>query len=260
MNKDIIECGKKKLTDNHLDLNLSDYLLKYGDENKYLENIERLINNEPVQYIVGSVNFYGYNFYIDKNVLIPRFETEELIYYTKEYINQLNFDNLHILDIGTGSGCISITLKKEYPEAVVTAIDISKSALDVAKRNANENNVDINFYQGDMLRPVLNNQEKYNIIISNPPYITEYEDIEEIVLKSEPHLALFGGKDGLKYYKQILKDCNNILHDKFLIAFEIGYNQANPIKEIAKTYFPNAQIIIKKDMTEKDRFVFIKNR
>lgn len=228
-----------------------DYLKKYLEPSKLEEGIRRLENGEPVQYIVGNVDFYGYNFIVNKNVLIPRFETEELVDRTIKYIKKYLNDNLDIVDLGTGSGCIAITLKKEL-NCNIDAVDISKDALKVAKENSIKNNVDINFIEGDMLKPL---SKKYDVIISNPPYISYNEEIEDIVRNNEPHSALYAEDEGLYYYKEIIKNANNYLKEKAIIAFEIGYLQGAKLKEYASNYFD--KVIVEQDLSGKDRFLFI---
>lgn len=231
-----------------------EYLEKY-----YVGNIEdalkRLDNGEPVQYIVGNVDFYGYTFNVNKDVLIPRFETEELVSKTINYIKKYLNNNINILDIGTGSGCIAITLQKEL-NANVTGVDISPKALEVAKQNAIKNNADVTFIQSDILSNV---KDKYDVIISNPPYIAYDEPIMDIVSKNEPSIALYAPNDGLYFYQVIISKASKYLNKKSIIAFEIGYLQGNAISSLAKEYFPNAIISIEKDLQGKDRYVFIIN-
>lgn len=228
-----------------------EYLEKYGNPSK--ENIDRLNNGEPVQYIVGNVSFYGNIIDVDKRVLIPRFETEELVENTVKYIKKYNYKS--IVDIGTGSGCIAITLKKFFPEILVDAVDISKDALEVANKNAYKNNVNINFYEGNLLEPL---NKKYDVIISNPPYIAYDEEIMDIVKNNEPHIALYASNNGLYYYEEILKNVYKYINNNGLIAFEIGYNQGEEIKKLASKYLNKYDFEIKKDMTGKDRMVFIR--
>ncbi len=228
-----------------------EYLEKYGNPTK--ENIDRLNNGEPVQYIVGNVSFYGNIIDVDKRVLIPRFETEELVENTVKYIKKYNYKS--IVDIGTGSGCIAITLKKFFPEILVDAVDISKDALEVAKKNANKNNANINFYEGNLLEPL---SKKYDVIISNPPYIAYDEEIMDIVKNNEPHIALYASNNGLYYYEEILKNVYKYINNNGLIAFEIGYSQGEKIKKLASKYLNKYDFEIKKDMTGKDRMVFIR--
>ena len=232
-----------------------EYLKKYLKDKTLDEGIELLNKGIPVQYIVGNVDFYGYNFKVNKNVLIPRFETEELVEKTIKYINKYLDKKVDILDLGTGSGCIAITLKKEL-DCNVDAVDISPKALEIAKLNAKNNNVDITFYEGDMLNPI---NKKYDVIISNPPYIAYNEEIMEIVKNNEPHTALYAEDNGLKYYKDIISNANKYLKEKSIIAFEIGEKQGKLILEYAKNYFKDSIITVEKDMQNRDRFVFIIN-
>ena len=237
-------------------MNEIEYLKKYLPSDKLEDGIKRLNSGEPVQYIVGNVDFYGYKINVNKNVLIPRFETEELVFKTINLIKKNLNENIKVLDIGTGSGCISIALKKEIPGLDITAVDISEDALVVAKNNALENNCEINFIKSDLFNNI---DDKYDLIISNPPYISYDEQIMDIFKKNEPHLALYAKNNGLYFYEEIIKNSSNYLNDKNIIAFEIGYLQANEIKKMAHKYYPNSNIIIEKDMQEKDRFVFIIN-
>ena len=237
-------------------MNEIEYLKKYLPSDKLEDGIKRLNNGEPVQYIVGNVDFYGYKINVNKNVLIPRFETEELVFKTINLIKKNLNKNIKVLDIGTGSGCISIALKKEIPGLDITAVDISEDALVVAKNNALENNCEINFIKSDLFNNI---DDKYDLIISNPPYISYDEQIMDIVKKNEPHLALYAKNNGLYFYEEIIKNSSNYLNDKNIIVFEIGYLQANEIKKMSHKYYPNSNIIIEKDMQEKDRFVFIIN-
>ncbi len=232
-----------------------DYLKKNLSEDKIADGIKRLYNGESPQYIVENVNFYGYDFEVNSSVLIPRFETELLVEKTICYIkkNFKNISNLNILDIGTGSGCIAITLKKELGCNVV-ACDISDEALNVAGKNAKNNDVDISFVSSDIFSNI---DGKYDVIISNPPYIREDEDIEKIVFDNEPHLALFASDNGLYFYKKILSDAKKYLKKFFVIAFEIGELQGNDVKNIVYEYFDNVNVIIEKDYSQRDRFVFI---
>lgn len=235
-------------------MNSIDYLKKYYNGN-IDDAIRRLNNGEPLQYIIGNVDFYGNTIEVNKNVLIPRFETEELVYKTINYIKKNFNTKVNIVDIGTGSGCIAITLKKEI-NCNIDAVDISKEALSVAKSNAKLNNVDIKFYCGNILEPL---NKEYDVIISNPPYISYNEEIMDIVKNNEPHSALYAEDNGLYFYKEILKNATKYLKSKSIIAFEIGYTQGNEIISIAKDYFPNSIVKLEKDLQNKDRFVFIFN-
>ena len=237
-------------------MNNKEYLEKYLPKNKLKKGLKKLEKGIPVQYIVGNVSFYGYKINVNKNVLIPRFETEELVENTLKLIDKYFKGKIKVLDIGTGSGCISIALKKENSNLDITSTDISKKALKVAKNNAKENNVDIKFINTNLYDGI---NDKFDCIISNPPYIAHDEEIMDIVYDNEPHLALFADNNGLYYYEEILKNIKNILKDKYLICFEIGEKQAIDIKKLAITYLDNPNIIVKKDMQNRDRMVFIHN-
>ena len=230
-----------------------EYLKKYLQDKDIDTAIKELENGIPVQYIVGTVDFYGNTINVNKNVLIPRFETELLVDKTIKYIKTNFKHHVDILDIATGSGCIAITLKKEI-DSTVDASDISESALKVAQENALNNKVDINFINSDMLTNIT---KKYDIIISNPPYLTKEDDIMDIVKNNEPEIALYAKDNGLYYYDVILKNIKNNLKDKYFIAFEIGYTQGEAIKNIALKYLDNINVKIEKDYSNKDRFVFI---
>lgn len=218
------------------------------------KKIKALEENKPLQYVLGYVNFYGNKFVVDERVLIPRFETEELVENTIKYIKKLLTEPVDIIDLGCGSGVIGITLEKKVSTKTVDLIDISKDALEVAKINCEKLNSKCNLIQSDMFENV---EKKYDVIISNPPYIKENEIIEDIVKENEPHLALYAGKDGLDCYKKILETVNEYKKEKCLIAFEIGYQQAEDIKRLVDKYIPTAQVIIKKDLSDKDRMAFI---
>ena len=230
------------------------YLRKYLEKDKLEGGIALLKKGIPVQYIVGNVDFYGNIIRVDKNVLIPRFETELLVDKTIKRINKY-FNNklIRILELGTGSGCIAISLKKEI-NSIIDAIDISKEALSVAIDNAKINNVDINFMLADM---TTYKDKKYDVIISNPPYIKEDELIMDMVKDNEPNIALYADDNGLYYYKKIIDNINYLTNDKYLICFEIGYTQGKYIEEYAKDNLSDITVSIEKDYNDRDRFIFI---
>ena len=229
-----------------------DYLKKYLPKEKLEEGLKKLEEGKPVQYIVGNVDFYDINLLVNKNVLIPRFETEYLVEKTINYAKKLK-EPLDILDIGTGSGAIAITLAKHLNSKVI-ATDISEKALEIAQKNAKRNNTKINFKQSDILKNV---KGKFDIIISNPPYISKDETIDPLVKNNEPSLALYADNKGLYFYEEILKNIKPYLKEKSIIAFEIGYTQSEDITKIAQKYLPKAKIITEKDLTHKNRYIFI---
>lgn len=234
-----------------------DYLKKYLSEDKLQNGIELLKKGISPQYIVGNVDFYGNVMEVNNNVLIPRFETELLVEKTIKYVKCLfGGKDINILDIGTGSGCIAITLKKEL-DCVVKGVDISKEALEVAKSNAINNKVEVEFIFSDVFSNV---RDKFDVIISNPPYIREDEKIEDIVKNNEPHLALYARDRGLYFYDNILKQAKNYLNGKFLIAFEIGYKQGIDVMNLTNKYLDNVEVKVEKDYAGKDRFVFIMSK
>ena len=234
-----------------------EYIKKYLPSDQVEEGISLLEKGVSPQYIVGNVDFYGNIIEVNSNVLIPRFETELLVEKTIMYIQRLfskdKISNLKILDVGTGSGCIAITLKKELNSKVI-GVDISLEALEVAKRNAIHNEADICFYQSDLFSNV---SGKFDVIVSNPPYIRYDEVIEDIVKNNEPHLALYAGEQGLYFYRKILEKASNYLSDQFLIAFEIGERQGEAIKNMAHQYLDDVSVKIEKYYSGRDRFVFI---
>lgn len=234
-----------------------EYLERYLDKEKLEEGISLLAQGKAPQYIVGNVDFYGNIMEVNSDVLIPRFETELLvertIFYAKKIWVGENCRDLSILDIGTGSGCIAITLKKELGCQVV-GVDISEAALVVARRNALSNQVAIKFLKSDIFSAV---SERFDIIVSNPPYISRNEEIEEIVYNNEPHLALFAEEEGLYFYKMILEQASGYVKQNFLIALEIGQTQGERVKSLVYRYFSDVEVIIEKDYSGRDRFVFV---
>lgn len=234
---------------------MEEYLKKYVKEN-IEEAIERYKNGEPIQYIIGDVNFYGNTIKVNKNVLIPRFETEELVEKTIKRINDKFDKKINILDLCTGSGCIAITLKKEL-NSNVTATDISSDALEVAKENIKLNNVDIKLINSDLFNNI---EGKFDCIISNPPYISYDEEIDELVKNNEPDIALYAPNNGLYFYEEILKNIKNYLNNEFIIAFEIGYKQGNDLVKITNKYLDNVNVSVEKDLQGRDRFLFIETK
>jgi len=223
----------------------------------FLYAVDKYITkNIPVQHITGYEYFFGYQFKVNSDVLIPRFETEELVAQVL-LLYDVVFDGqpVDVVDIGTGSGCLAVTLSKEEPQMNVTATDISKEALAVAQENNDTIGAKVTFIQGNMLEPLQG--MKFDIIVSNPPYIPNDEFVEELVKGHEPHVALFGGVDGLDFYRTILEGAQEILNDNFIIAFEHAFNKAKDIKKLVKKYFQDVDVIQKKDMQGKDRMTFV---
>ena len=224
------------------------------EEEVFVKGIfQQLADHKPAQYIIGQADFYGMQLTVDERVLIPRPETEELV----ELILAENPEtNLSVLDIGTGSGAIALALAKNRPDWSVTAADISQDALDVASENVKNQNLQIFFKKSDCFTEI---SEKYDIIVSNPPYISR-EDESEVglnVLHSEPHLALFVDEDGLAIYRRIAEDAKDYLKDGGKIYLEIGYKQGQSVPELFRKHFPEKRVRTLKDQFGQDRMVVV---
>lgn len=219
------------------------------------EVIAKIDEGYPIAYLIGDVSFYGYPFKVNENVLIPRFETETLIEKTIKLIKSLNLENSNLIDLGTGSGVIAITLKKEIPSLNITAIDKSKESLKVAIENSKLNNVNVDFQNQDIFNYEL--PENISIVISNPPYIEEDSNYNQNVLY-EPKEAIFVCNiNPLIYYEQILKIAKEQINKKHLIAFEIDEDHKEDMHKLCKKYFPSDNIVIEKDLAGKNRYAFI---
>ncbi len=245
------------LRDKGLDL----YLLhnEFVDEEieaVYLAGLDRLNNEEPLAYVLGFQWFYDSKIMVNENVLIPRPETEELVNNVLMDIDDYFTNDIEIVDVATGSGAIAISLAKDL-DLSVDASDISEEALLVASKNAELNGVKVNFYQGDMLDPILDLNKKYDVLLCNPPYIKEIEDVQTSVLDFEPHIALFGGNDGLYFYRKVFEKAHLVLKERSLMAFEIGFDIGEALLELGKSYFPEAKIELKQDINGLDRMLFI---
>ncbi|KGR92474.1 SAM-dependent methyltransferase [Ureibacillus massiliensis 4400831 = CIP 108448 = CCUG 49529] len=258
------ENAARLLLQNVLKTNYSGLMMRMHDEitSEQLMQFELYVKQhaegKPVQYITGVEEFYGRTYQVDESVLIPRPETEELIEGTLKRIQTLFGDKkeLNIVDIGTGSGAIGITMKLEYPTANVTATDISEAALQTAKKNAKLLNAEIDFRLGDLTEPI--RKQKWDVVLSNPPYIAfqEAEEMSEVVLAHEPHNALFAEEDGLILYRKLAENLPNLLNKPALIGVEIGYTQAVAVANFFKNSFPQAKIEIVKDINKKNRMIF----
>lgn len=221
--------------------------------------IKRYMDGEPIQYIKGKETFFSRDFIVNEDVLIPRYETEELVenilYKIDDYFE--DYESIDLYDVGTGSGAIAISLALEESKLNVVATDISKEALEVARLNAQELGANIEFYQGDMLEPLIDREMKVDIFVSNPPYIPVEQDIESVVKDNEPHVALFGGNDGLYFYRKIFSKVQSVIKDRALLAFEMGFDQRELMCQAVEHYFPNIPYEIIKDINGKDRMLFI---
>ena len=217
--------------------------------------VSKRLENMPIQYILNKAYFYGFPFFVDKSVLIPRFDTEVLV---EEILRIAKGDkNKKILDMCTGSGAIAISLKKLGGFERVDAVDISNDALEIAKKNAVDLGCDINFSKSDMFSG-LTSENKYDIIVSNPPYIKSHrvDSLESEVKDFEPRLALDGDIDGMKFYKIIKENFIKYLNPEGILALEIGYDEAKDIRKL----FDGFDINIKKDLSNLDRVAIISEK
>ena len=224
------------------------------EEEEFVEEIyTKLANHIPAQYIIGHAEFFGLQLKVDERVLIPRPETEELV---DLILTENPEKNLKVLDIGTGSGAIALALAKNRLDWLVTAADISQDALDLSLENASVQNLNLSFIKSDCFSEI---SSKYDIIVSNPPYISR-EDQEEVdlnVLHSEPHLALFADEDGLAIYRRIAEDSKDYINDGGKIYLEIGYKQGQSVPDLFRKNFPGKQVRTLKDQFGQDRMVVI---
>lgn len=235
-------------------LNHLDDIVSKDKSELYKQEVDAVQSGKPIQYVIGNVNFYGEIYDINENVLIPRFETEELLENTIAYIKKFFTEPVDIIDLGCGSGVIGLTLEKKVSTKSVDLVDISPKALAVTYKNCVKHSSMANLINSDMFEKV---EKQYDVIISNPPYIKTTEEIEDIVRDNEPHLALYAGEDGLDCYRKILKDVSKHMKERCLIAFEIGYTQAEDITNLVKDNLQNVRVEVKKDMSGKDRMLFI---
>lgn len=223
---------------------------------RYPDNIEEVLDkleaHYPVQYLIGNVEFLNTIIHVDERVLIPRFETELLVEKTIQKLKKMKLENPNILELGTGSGCISIALKKNI-DCRVSAVDISEDAIQVARENATLNKVSIDFKVQDMLNI---NYEGYDLIISNPPYVSETEPVGKET-QYEPQNALFAKEKGLFFYQEIIKKISELSTKPKLIAFEIGMTQGNELLEFSIKHLSTMTSSIEKDLTGRDRYLFI---
>lgn len=230
--------------------------LPVDKQQAFIDDIKRHVDTGvPVQHLTGKEVFYGRDFSVSKDVLIPRPETEELI---EGVLQQLDEAPWTVVDLGTGSGIIAITLKLERPDLTVHACDISEAALSVASQNATRLQADVNFHQGDFMQPILDQGKAVDIIVSNPPYIpyVDKSSLSDTVKNFDPELALFAEDNGLAAYHKIVMQAKQLPTLPKMIAFEIGYQQGEQVSEIIKHSFPTSTVDIRQDINGKDRMVF----
>lgn len=231
---------------------------KEVDDTLFNEYFKRYLKGEPLYYILKEAPFYGKTFSVNSKVLIPRNETEELVLYVINYVKRNKLDNVTILDVGTGSGCIAVTLNLEIKDSKVTGVDISNDALEVAKMNNDKLNGKVTLYKSDCFDEVITRKETYQVIVSNPPYIDRDSFVEKSVLDYEPHLALFADNKGLAVLEKLIMNIDKVLIDKGLAIFEISPEQEENLKNIAHKYIPSYQIEFVKDINNFVRFMVLK--
>lgn len=238
----------------YIHLNLEKFLSE-EEENLFLKLINERLNNRPIAYIVGNREFMGLDFYVQEGVLIPRPDTEILVEEVIEIGN--NKGEIEILDIGTGSGAITVSLAKYLDNANLTSVDISDIALEVGKKNAISNNVDnkIEFIKSNLFTEI-DKDKKFDVIVSNPPYIRkkDVENLESQVKDFEPYTALEGGEDGLDFYRKITQQAKLYLKENGVLAYEVGHDQSEDVSKLMKIN-GYTNIYIKKDLQGIDRVV-----
>lgn len=234
-----------------------DLLLPKEEQQPIFETLDALKNEKPIQYILGETEFYGLPFKVTENTLIPRPETEELV---ELILETIDFGVSSILDIGTGTGCIAISLAKHLPKTKVAAIDVSAEALKVAKQNAEINTVDINFIEADILKichSAFDRDAPFDVIVSNPPYVRNLEksEMSTNVLDNEPHLALFvDDSNPLVFYKAITEFAKHNLKPEGILFFEINEYLGKETKRLVESYgFKNVEVV--RDMFGKHRML-----
>lgn len=228
-------------------------------EKEFDQGMARILKQEPMEHVLGYSWFYGYQMKVNEDVLIPRPETEELCANILARMDEYfpDAERIECADVGTGSGAIAIVLAKEEPKVHMCATDISEEALATAKENAKINGAPIEFMAGDMLKPLIESGKKLDVLVSNPPYIPAQEKMEKSVVDYEPHVALFGGSDGLKFYRMIFEDCKHVLKERAFMAFEMGWDQRERLSALVEELLPDAEYEVLKDMNGKDRMLFV---
>lgn len=233
--------------------------LEHEQEKEYFFEIEKLLENNPIEYITNKKEFMNLELYVNQDVLIPRQDTEILVEEVINILQNIKAENIQILDMCTGSGAIAIALAKNVEKCIVDAVDISSGALEVVRKNVVKNQVEdkINIINSDLFSKVHN--KKYNLIVSNPPYI-ERNVIEKLdkQVQKEPIIALDGGEDGLDFYKKIINEASSHLESNGYLCFEIGYNQKNAVQNLLSNSGKYQEIYCKKDLCGNDRVIIAK--
>jgi release factor glutamine methyltransferase len=227
---------------------------------KFVAAIEQVVSGVPVQHIMGYEEFYGRKFLVNEEVLIPRPETEELVQGLLARMGRLYpaTDVIKVVDVGTGSGAISITLALENERLDVMTVDIAKASIDVAQENAARLGAKVRFIEGDLLGPLIEEGQKVDVVVSNPPYIPEDDiaTLSTVVKDHEPLRALVGGQDGLDFYRRFMKEIPLVLKERGIVAFEVGVGQGEDVAQMLRDTFPGATVEVVNDINGKDRMVF----
>ena len=234
----------------HKDENIRDFL-------GFSEKFDRFLKGEPLQYILGETEFLGLTFKVDNRVLIPRQETEEVV--TQAYLRALQMFGDHVInvaDVCCGSGVMGITLAKKLTVRYLFMSDISKDAIDVAKENAKNNDVIANFFVGNACEELVKAGAKVDLFVANPPYILNRKEVDESVIKYEPHLALFIDEN-LQVFQDIFRDLPKIKNEKMLCVFEIGYDLKDKLTELIKSTMKNVTFGFIKDINGKERILIL---
>lgn len=255
--KHILDCNRTELL-----LNMREDLAEHRWM-QFQEMINKHIKGQPIQYLIGYEYFYGRKFIVNEEVLIPRPETEELVEGVLNRIRKQwkNTDQLELVDVGTGSGAIAISLALECEQLTVHTVDIAEESIRVAKQNAQELHARVHFIHNDLLNYFIEENKRVDIVVSNPPYIP-HEDwlgLDDVVKNHEPYRALVGGEDGLDFYHRFANDLPKVLKEKSLVAFEVGVNQGEQVADILRNAFPNSNVEVVFDINGKDRMVYMIN-
>ncbi|WP_230500049.1 peptide chain release factor N(5)-glutamine methyltransferase [Sutcliffiella rhizosphaerae] len=235
-------------------------LLPMEMQSSFVFSVHKHVAGIPVQYLMGKEEFYGRNFFVSEEVLIPRPETEELVVGVLERISK-HFptdEKINVVDVGTGSGAIAVTLALENSRLSVQATDIAGESLEVAMDNAEALQAEVEFLQGDLLLPFIEQEIKVDVVVSNPPYIPEqeYKGLSTVVKDFEPYRALVGGVSGLEFYERFMEELPQVLKDRAIVAFEVGMGQGEAVKMLLEKTFPQASVEVVLDINGKDRMVF----
>ena len=232
-----------------------DQQISPADKVQIEADLQQLLAQRPPQYLLGYEEFYGHRFKVTEDTLIPRPETEELVALCLEQTEPA--ENLRVVDIGTGTGAIAVSLKLARPHWQIAAVDLSEAALAVAKENAAQLGAEVAFYQGDTLPPV--GDQSWDIIVANPPYISqqEWEQMDDSVRQFEPQMALFAAENGLVMYRKIADQAKKLLTPDGKIFVEIGFQQGKSVQRIFAEAFPDKKVTVIQDLSGKDRLVAV---